>query len=268
MGQDHIRYDILAQDALRGVIRKVLERSRQHRPAGRTSFLHHLPDRRAGRAHLAAPEGEISRADDDRRPAPVLGPEVTETPSKSACPSPTCRKSCSSPFNAIRGFYDPSVNFELEFDVRERRLQRIASPTTHQSAARPRPDASCPSPTAPRPLQAARKPRGKEQGRGGRRSDGQADARPTRSRRMSFRSTPSARRPEVNLVAMGDLRRSPRGDARRAPAGREVPASPRKSRRSGSHRCGPVSMARGSRRRARQPRPTGSATKNPLEPDA
>ena len=24
MGQDHIRYDILAQDALRGVIRKVL----------------------------------------------------------------------------------------------------------------------------------------------------------------------------------------------------------------------------------------------------
>ena len=126
MGQDHIRYDILAQDALRGVIRKVLTEVAAHRPpARRPSLLHHLPDRRARRAHLAAPEVEISRADDDRHPAPVLGPEGhRDAISRSACPSPTCRKSWSIPFNAIRGFYDPSVNFELEFDVPPRATRK------------------------------------------------------------------------------------------------------------------------------------------------
>ena len=38
MAFDHIRYDILAQEALRGVVRNVLA-SRQHGPARRASFL-------------------------------------------------------------------------------------------------------------------------------------------------------------------------------------------------------------------------------------
>ena len=43
MATDHIRYDVLARDALRGVVRRVLTRRRQARFAGRASFLHHLP---------------------------------------------------------------------------------------------------------------------------------------------------------------------------------------------------------------------------------
>ena len=59
MGQDHIRYDILAQDALRSVIRKVLiEVAATGRPSRRSSFLHHLPHRRARRAHFPASEGK------------------------------------------------------------------------------------------------------------------------------------------------------------------------------------------------------------------
>ena len=57
MAEDHIRYDILAQEALRGVMRKVLAEVARTGSARQSSFLHHFPYWRAGRAHFqqAAP---------------------------------------------------------------------------------------------------------------------------------------------------------------------------------------------------------------------
>lgn len=118
MGQDHIRYDILAQDALRSVIRKVL---------GEVAATGHLP----GDHHFfitfltGAPGVRISQHLKAKYPEQMtivvqhqfwelkvtdslfeIGLSFSDTPEKLVIP-----------FNAIRGFYDPSVNFELEFDV-------------------------------------------------------------------------------------------------------------------------------------------------------
>lgn len=118
MGQDHIRYDILAQDALRGVIRKVLS---EVGATGRLPGDHHFyitfltgaPGVRLSQ-HLKAKYAEqmtivIQHQFWDLKvtdSAFEIGLSFSDTPEKLVIP-----------FNAIRGFYDPSVNFEMEFDV-------------------------------------------------------------------------------------------------------------------------------------------------------
>ncbi|NTJ42750.1 hypothetical protein G6L28_09115 [Agrobacterium larrymoorei] len=118
MGQDHIRYDILAQDALRGVIRKVLsEVAATSRLPGEhhffITFLTGAPGVRISQ-HLKAKYAEqmtivIQHQFWDLKVTETqfeIGLSFSDTPEKLVIP-----------FNAIRGFYDPSVNFELEFDV-------------------------------------------------------------------------------------------------------------------------------------------------------
>ncbi|WP_457583758.1 SspB family protein [Ensifer canadensis] len=118
MGQDHIRYDILAQDALRGVIRKVLTEvaATGHLPGEHHFFITFL---------TGAPGVRISQHLKSKYPEQMtivvqhqfwelkvsdigfeIGLSFSDTPERLVIP-----------FNAIRGFYDPSVNFELEFDV-------------------------------------------------------------------------------------------------------------------------------------------------------
>ena len=118
MGQDHIRYDILAQDALRGVIRKVLaEIAATARLPGDhhffITFLTGAPGVRLSQ-HLKAKYPEqmtivIQHQFWDLKVTDTLfeiGLSFSDTPERLVIP-----------FAAIRGFYDPSVNFELEFDV-------------------------------------------------------------------------------------------------------------------------------------------------------
>ena len=118
MSQDHIRYDILAQDALRGVIRKVLA---EVAATGSLPGEHHFfitfltgaPGVRISQ-HLKSKYAEQMtiviqhqfwdmKVNDSQF---EIGLSFSDTPEKLVIP-----------FNAIRGFYDPSVNFELEFDV-------------------------------------------------------------------------------------------------------------------------------------------------------
>lgn len=118
MAQDHIRYDILAQDALRGVIRKVLSEVAVtgHLPGEHhffITFLTNAPGVRISQ-HLKAKYAEqmtivIQHQFWDLKVTESLfeiGLSFSDTPEKLVIP-----------FNAIRGFYDPSVSFELEFDV-------------------------------------------------------------------------------------------------------------------------------------------------------
>lgn len=118
MAQDHIRYDILAQDALRSVIRKVLSEvaATGHLPGDHHFFITFL---------TGAPGVRISQHLKSKYPEQMtiviqhqfwelkvteslfeIGLSFSDTPEKLVIP-----------FNAIRGFYDPSVSFELEFDV-------------------------------------------------------------------------------------------------------------------------------------------------------
>lgn len=119
MGQDLIRYDILAQDALRGVIRKVLSEVVKTGLPGEhhffITFLTSAPGvRLSTRLREKYPElmtiviqhqyWDLSVNDNSFE----IGLSFSDIPERLLVP-----------FAAIRGFYDPAVNFELEFDVRE-----------------------------------------------------------------------------------------------------------------------------------------------------
>lgn len=118
MGQDHIRYDILAQDALRGVIRKVLtEVSTTGRlPGDHHFFITFL---------TGAPGVRISQHLKSKYPEQMTiviqhqfwELKITESLFEIGLSFSDVPEKLVIPFNAVRGFYDPSVNFELEFDV-------------------------------------------------------------------------------------------------------------------------------------------------------
>ncbi len=118
MAEDHIRYDILAQEALRGVMRKVLtEVSRTGLPGSHHFFITFL---------TGAPGVRISTRLHERYPEQMTiviqfqywDLKVTETGFEIGLSFSDVPEKLEIPFSAVRGFYDPSVNFELEFDVK------------------------------------------------------------------------------------------------------------------------------------------------------
>lgn len=135
MPDDQIRYDILAQEALRGVMRKVLaEVARTGLPGNHHFFITFLTN---------APGVRISTRLRERYPEQMtivlqfqywdlkvtyagfeVGLSFSDTPEKLEVP-----------FSAVRGFYDPSVNFELEFDVKTEVAQPSPLPVAEPKKA-------------------------------------------------------------------------------------------------------------------------------------
>ena len=118
MAEDHIRYDILAQEALRGVMRKVLaEVARTGLPGNHHFFITFL---------TGAPGVRISTRLRERYPEQMTiviqfqywDLKVTDTGFEVGLSFSDVPERLEIPFSAVRGFYDPSVNFELEFDVK------------------------------------------------------------------------------------------------------------------------------------------------------
>jgi uncharacterized protein len=118
MAEDHIRYDILAQEALRGVMRKVLaEVARTGLPGNHHFFITFL---------TGAPGVRVSSRLQERYPEQMTivlqyqywDLKVTDSGFEVGLSFSDVPEKLEIPFSAVRGFYDPSVNFELEFDVK------------------------------------------------------------------------------------------------------------------------------------------------------
>lgn len=118
MAEDLIRYDILAQEALRGVMRKVLsEVARTGLPGNHHFFITFM---------TGAPGVRISSRLRERYPDQMTivlqfqywDLKVSETGFEVGLSFSDIPEKLEIPFAAVRGFYDPSVNFELEFDVK------------------------------------------------------------------------------------------------------------------------------------------------------
>jgi len=132
MADDHIRYDILAQDALRGVMRKVLaEVARTGLPGNHHFFITFLTN---------APGVRISSRLRERYPEQMTivlqfqywDLKVTETGFEVGLSFSDVPEKLEVPFAAVRGFYDPSVNFELEFDVKSEPAEQAPAETAPQ----------------------------------------------------------------------------------------------------------------------------------------
>ena len=119
MTEDIVRYDILVQNALRGVIRKVLsEVEKTGLPGNHHFFVTFV---------TTAPGVRISNRIREQYPEQMTivlqhqfwDLEVGETGFGIGLSFSDVPEKLYVPYAAIRGFYDPSVNFELEFDVAE-----------------------------------------------------------------------------------------------------------------------------------------------------
>ena len=116
--RDHIRYDILAQDALRGVIRKVLSEvaATGSLPGDHHFYITFLTN---------APGVRISSYLKERYSEQMTiviqhqfwDLKVTENHFEIGLSFSDKPEKLHIPFAAIRGFFDPSVNFELEFET-------------------------------------------------------------------------------------------------------------------------------------------------------
>lgn len=119
MAQDHIRYDILAQEALRGVVRKVLsEVARTGLPGDHhffISFVTQAPGVRLSPKLIAQYDKEMTIVLQNQ----FWDLKVTESGFEVGLSFDGINELLIIPFSAIKGFFDPSVQFGLQFEVAE-----------------------------------------------------------------------------------------------------------------------------------------------------
>ncbi|MCD7060099.1 SspB family protein [Pelagibacterium xiamenense] len=117
MAEDHIRYDILAQEALRGVVRKVLtEVSRTGLPGEHhffISFVTRAPGVRISQRLLEQYDKEMTIVLQNQ----FWDLKVTDTGFEVGLSFDGINEMLFVPFSAIKGFFDPSVQFGLQFEV-------------------------------------------------------------------------------------------------------------------------------------------------------
>ena len=127
MGEDLIRYDILAQEALRGVVRKVLsEVVKTGLPGDHhffISFFTRAPGVRISQRLLEQYDKEMTIVLQNR----FWDLKVTETGFEVGLSFDDRPELLAVPFSALKGFFDPSVPFGLQFDL-ERDRSAAASP--------------------------------------------------------------------------------------------------------------------------------------------
>ena len=132
MAVDHIRYDLLTQDAMRGVVRRVLRDAAAKGLAGEHHFFISFATRAPGvklsprlRAQYAE---EMTIVLQHQFWDLTVADELFEVGlSFNGIP-----ERLNVPFAAIKGFFDPSVNFGLQF-------AESAAGSAEQSAAQPAP---------------------------------------------------------------------------------------------------------------------------------
>jgi hypothetical protein len=116
MAEDHMRYDILAQEALRGVVRKVLsEVAKTGLPGDHhffISFVTRAPGVRLSEKLLSQYDKEMTIVVQNQ----YWDLKVTETAFEVGLSFDGQPEMLVIPFAAIKGFFDPSVQFGLQFD--------------------------------------------------------------------------------------------------------------------------------------------------------
>ncbi|MCF4098902.1 SspB family protein [Maritalea mediterranea] len=117
MAEDLIRYDILAQEALRGVVRKVLNEVAKTGLPGEhhffISFVTTAPGVRISQRLLEQYKNEMTIVLQNQ----YWDLKTTETGFEVGLSFDGQPEILVVPYSAIKGFFDPSVQFGLQFDV-------------------------------------------------------------------------------------------------------------------------------------------------------
>ncbi len=114
---DHIRYDLLTQQALRGVVRNVLTEAAKKGLPGEHHFYISFDTQADGVRLSERLRAQYPGADDHRPAAPVLGSDGQRRRGFEVGLSfGGMPEKLGVPFDAIKGFFDPSVQFGLQFE--------------------------------------------------------------------------------------------------------------------------------------------------------
>lgn len=147
MPTDHIRYDVLTSDAMRDVLRRVLTDAAEHGLPGEHHFFITFKSKADGvtiSSRLLAQYPEEMTI--------ILQHQfwdltVTEDHFEVGLSFGGVPERLVIPFNAIKSFFDPSVQFGLQFEPAETEKTEIEKAEIETNATEPSPAA--PSPTAP-----------------------------------------------------------------------------------------------------------------------
>ena len=145
MATDHIRYDVLARDALRGVLRRVLSDAAAHGLPGEHHFFITFVSKAEGvklSPRLLAQYPEQMTIILQHQ---FLDLVVTEDRFEVGLSFGGIPERLVVPFHAIKSFFDPSVQFGLQFEPSEAIAETPASP---KLPAAPAPAALAPAPVA------------------------------------------------------------------------------------------------------------------------
>ena len=116
MAEDHMRYDILAQEALRGVVRKVLAEVAKTGLPGEhhffISFVTRAPGVRLSEKLLGQYDKEMTIVIQNQ----YWDLKVSEIGFEVGLSFDGIPETLVIPFSAVKGFFDPSVQFGLQFD--------------------------------------------------------------------------------------------------------------------------------------------------------
>jgi hypothetical protein len=120
---DLIRYDLLAQDALRGVVRKVLsDAAKNGLPGEHHFFIEFNFDAPGVKISDRLRQSQIKKSPDSHFMTIVLQHQfwdlaVTDRHFEIGLSFGGVPEKLVVPFDAIKGFYDPSVQFGLQFEI-------------------------------------------------------------------------------------------------------------------------------------------------------
>lgn len=149
MAEDLIRYDILAQEALRGVVRKVLtEVARTGLPGEHhffISFVTKAPGVRISQRLVEQYDKEMTIVLQNQ----FANLRVNDTGFEVELSFDGRPEMLGIPYSAIKGFFDPSVQFGLQFDVE--RAPEVEEEETAALAAAPVTAAPAPEFTSAEP---------------------------------------------------------------------------------------------------------------------
>ena len=144
MAEDLIRYDILTQEALRGVVRKVLnEVARTGLPGNHhffIAFATRAPGVRLSERLLEKYEKEMTIVLQNQ----FRDLKVSETGFEVGLSFDGHPETLFVPFTAMKGFFDPSVQFGMEFHS-----DRLAEPVPVEPASGKPPSKATAKPSAP-----------------------------------------------------------------------------------------------------------------------
>lgn len=135
MAVDHIRYDLLAQEALRGVVRHVLADTAKHGLPGDHHFYISFD--------TAAEGVRISQRLRDQYPEEITiilqhqfwDLSVNDESFEVGLSFGGVPERLVVPFSAIKGFFDPSVQFGLQFETIEAGVERGGDPDQASKSA-------------------------------------------------------------------------------------------------------------------------------------